>query len=262
MNSIKASSMWLCLMKTSATKDIPYERCALKHKSKAFSLELALIPLTFFPYYNFPAVVIYPLPSRACLTHSQEHFTPAHRTCIFSEAFMSKKCLTVRKARNTLKPPIDAPRSDFLILSLHTNACQIHIQAGGLSQSHQEGVKSWWWWRRKLWILCDCKDHRIALAKAMLNLLQVYLLVCKGFWKLEWFVIYTSPLTHPSVIDVPFPFFTGYSNSSADTQVWFQQQLFCHLSPVMQPPLYASTVPCVIFLQFHTALKVKFVTNN
>lgn len=58
--SIKVSSMRLFLMKTSTTKDIPYNRHALKHKTKFF-LELSLIPLTSFPItiiYNFPAAVI------------------------------------------------------------------------------------------------------------------------------------------------------------------------------------------------------------
>lgn len=58
-NSMKASSVWLFLMKTSATKDIPYNRHASTHK---MFLELALIPLAAFPItiiYNFPAVVIF-----------------------------------------------------------------------------------------------------------------------------------------------------------------------------------------------------------
>lgn len=243
-------------MKTSATKDIPYERCALKHKSKAFSLELALIPLTFFPYYNFPAV-IYPPPSRACLTHSQEHFTPAHRTCIFSKAFMSKKCLTVRKARNTLKPPIDAPRSDFLILSLHTNACQIHTQAGGAQPVSPGGCEELMMVEKKalniVWLQrpqdCTCQGHAEFATRVSLGLQRLLKtgMICYLHKSID------TSLSHRCTLSIFY---------------WVFQFLHRHTGLISTTaflsshPLCASTVPCVIFLQFRTALKVKFVTKN
>lgn len=46
MNSIKALGTWLYLMKTNATKDIPYYKHALKHHSKVCFLELDLIQIT------------------------------------------------------------------------------------------------------------------------------------------------------------------------------------------------------------------------
>lgn len=96
--SIKASSIWLCLTKTSATKDLSYNRRALKHKSNVFFPGIGFNPTYFFSYYNYlqfsSCCHFSSLPSRALLVHSQEHFfRTVHWTFIFPVFLCLKTCL-------------------------------------------------------------------------------------------------------------------------------------------------------------------------
>lgn len=228
-----------------ATKDIP-----LKHKSKVFALELALISLTFSPI----TIVICLLPSRACLTHSLYQHT---EDLFFQKSLRLKSFWLWGKAEipwnilymlpEVIFDPLLAPQC--LPNTRRGWRCSVSLSRrvwraeDDEEESFEYCVKTTGLHLpRPCWIC-----HRfIPKARAFENwndllftqfigtTLCYRCILCIFYWQLQ------------------FPTDTGLIPTTA----------FCHLSPVLQPPLCASTAPWVTFLQFCTALKAKFVTNN
>lgn len=139
---------------------------------------------------------------------------------------MSKKFLTVRKARNTLKPPIYAPSSDILIPSLHTNACQIHVWAGGaqpvspggyekLKMMKKKALNVVWLQRPQNW---TCQGHAEFAPGLSLPLKRLWKtgMICYLHESINTTLSYRCMICI-SYWELQFP---------TDGQVWFQQQLF------------------------------------
>lgn len=76
-----ASSMWLCLMQTGATKDILYNRHTLKHKRKAFSWVWPQphLPLLLFQFSQIFQLLSFPpsLPQPSCMQCLEHYFLSA-----------------------------------------------------------------------------------------------------------------------------------------------------------------------------------------